>query len=385
MRRAALFALGLPGALACGREIEIAGGSADGGARDAIETGDVREAEARDAAEDVVVVEDASDAPVGNPCAPATLVATAGSPTSVALDATYVYWVTTPASSAPGSVFGAGGAVESARRTGGGGSLALVKGVTGAMSLATSDGFLAYASVGPDDLSGTGTVGLTTTPSGAGSTVLATALLDPGGVAIDDMNVYWVSEMPAGGENTYDLLVQSAPLSGGTASVIAVVPGYVGAGIAVQSGALYFAGQTSLGDGGSAIFVLPTIGGTANSLQEFSTGSPYEVTTDSSRVYWNDVLRGALYSMPLGGGAVSTVARGLKLPKQLAVDSNNVYVADGIANGAIYEVPAGGESAKRVLFTAGDGGIPYGVAADDNDDFVYFSLYVGNAICKVAK
>jgi hypothetical protein len=72
--------------------------------------------------------------------------------------------------------------------------------------------------------------------------------------------------------------------------------------------------------------------------------------------------------MPLGGGSVSTMASGIGGPRQIAVDSANVYFT-AYNEGLVYE-EAIGSTHPGVLASVL---APDGIAADDGDDNVYFS------------
>jgi hypothetical protein len=308
-----------------------------------------------------------------NPCAsPASLVAKTGEPTFLTVDSTNVYWVTLPAA-VDGGVFGSTGGLYSVPQAGGTPS-SLIPNLTGAVAVANADGYLAYGTVGNAYASGMGTVGFAKT-NGSGQMTPGTNILQTSGVAIDSANIYWVSD-------TAGLYVQSASLSGGAPISLGTASGYSSAGIAVNAGTgmLYFTGQ--LGAGG-ALFSMPTSGGTPNTIEQFTSGQPNDITTDANNVYWDDLSAGAVYSMPLAGGSITTLATGLTEPNELAVDSTNVYFVDKAIGGGIFEVPIGGAGTAKRLFASGGADIPYGVGVSSSD--VYFSLYVGNAICSVPK
>ena len=192
------------------------------------------------------------------------------------------------------------------------------------------------------------------------------------GVALDTVNIYWASQDGSG-----DALIQSAPLTGGGVSSLGSTtsPFAVG-GIAVNSTSIYFAAH--LAGGGGGIYQLPLTGGTpAVVWAAGATGRRVDVAVDSGHVYWTDYGSGtgpdgAVYSLPLGGGAGSTMAGGIKGPWQLAVDTTNGSFSAPLT-GNVYEVPIGTSSA--VLIVAGSPGIASGIAADNTDSFVYFGTH----------
>jgi hypothetical protein len=294
------------------------------------------------------------------PCAGCKVLATVldGSPVSLALDPTYVYW----------TEGGSSGAIRQVKRTGG--------------AAATLDGTLSYPQIVKVDdpyvtwsasgaSSGNGTVSLQHIGS---PTTPGTSLTAPFGVAIDGASIYWVSS--AGGGVT----AWSAPLSGGAGGSLGVATGaFVPQGMAVSASSIYFVAYLSGGGGG--LFQLPITGGTPTEIWTGDSASqPVDVTLDSNNIYWTDQGDGAVYSMPLDGGTVSTMASKPTVtgPVRIAVDSTNVYFSD-TAGMALYKVAIGGTTPTALVKGLG----VVGVAADDSDSSVYFSS--STEILSVAK
>jgi hypothetical protein len=148
-------------------------------------------------------------------------------------------------------------------------------------------------------------------------------------------------------------------------------------------------------DAGSEILTVPTTGGTPKVLAKLPAevdGEPWQIATDLTRVYWNDSRTNSVYSMPLGGGSIDTLTNRANASgpfDPLAIDSKNAYfiVAPycffGCSANGVFKVPLAGGGATELFPTRGD--TPYGVAADDLDDYVYFSLFNEGVICKVQK
>jgi hypothetical protein len=324
------------------------------------------------------------DGEVTDDCPPGTSrIAVTSTPWWLTLDTSNVYWTTLPSAAPTDSSFGGfapTGTIESIARTSSSTtSNMLLTGLTGAMIITTASSYLAYSAVGAAVGSDMGLVGLASTPSGTGPTTPGTSLTSPFGVAIDTSNVYWVSQV----EGTP--VVMSAPLGGGAATTLGTAIGYTtGQGLSQSGGMLYLAAGLQGGPGG-AILTLPTSApSTPTPLQTSSSWTPWDVRTDATNVYWDDHTGGAVYQSPLAGGAVTTLATGLSSPDQLAVDMTNVYAVESTPSGKILEMTIGSSGTPKTLAMPTDT-IPGGVAADNNDTFVYFSMFSSNSICKVSK
>jgi hypothetical protein len=313
------------------------------------------------AVEDCSGLEDASCASGAGCPTGSTLFVTAENPQAISLDTSTAYW--TDLGSGAGN-----GTVGSQPRTGGS-PTTLVMGLTNPVNVANNGaGDVAYT------IPGSGTVGLYTS---ATSTTPGTGLSGLVGVAMDSVNVYWVSTTGGAG-----VVVQAASIASGAVTTLGTAAGSYNAGqLAVQNGNLYFAAASPTSGSGGAIFTLPTGGGTPVMLQQVSTGTPYGLITDNNNVYWadNQTAPGGVYSTPLiMGGSITTLASGLGDPLNLAVDSTNVYVT-AVTGSAVLEIPIGGGTPNTLAAETNPGGI----AADNNDMYVYFSSLAG--VCRVPK
>jgi hypothetical protein len=309
---------------------------------------------------------DASDATGGvlPPTCPtgATVFSNANDPQTITLDSANTYWTNAPATPGLGSI-GVLPRVASSAVAG-----TLVGGLTEPLFIANANGFVAWT--------GLGSVGLVSESAGTGvGTALDTSLVAAAGVAVDASNVYWVS-------GSSSVTVQSAPVGGGGPILVGTASGaYSAGGLSVQGGSLYFAAYSAAA-GGGAIYQVASGGGVPTALQTFASGSPSDIVTDVTHIYWTDLSAGggSVFSMPLGGGAITTMASSLGSPHHLSVDSTNVYTADSTA-GSVYEIPLGSAGVTpKVLVTAIG---PMGVAADDSQTVVYFTS--ATAICTIPK
>jgi hypothetical protein len=152
-----------------------------------------------------------------------------------------------------------------------------------------------------------------------------------GDMAVNATEVYWTDGTT--GE------VLSVPPDGGATSTIAsgqTSPDYLALGPA----GVYWTTEPSSGD--DAVVVAPLDGGAPTTLA--SGGSVSGLAVDTNNVYWIASSGGAdrIYSMPLVGGAISTlvsVPTPYSVLSCLTVDTDSVYWAD---QGTILRVPIGG-------------------------------------------
>jgi hypothetical protein len=313
----------------------------------------------------------------------AAVFAGADNPQTITLDSNDAYWTNAPVA---GSGTGTGSIGYLARSPASNVANSLVPNLTEPLFIANANGYVAWSDLG--------SVGLVNVKGGASSvtTVSSNSLMTSAGVAFDTTNVYWVTSI--GGVIT----IEAAPAAaaGGIANAANVVTvgtvstTYTPSGLSVQNGNLYlaaYAGGASANGGGGAIYQIPTtaVQGILTPLQSFNEGTPDDVVSDGTNVYWSDlkVGGGSVLSTPLAGGTITPMASMLGSPHFLAVDSKNIYTAD-FMGGAVYEIPLGspvGSGGMPTTLATGVG--PAGVAADDNDNFVYFTSV--SAICRVAK
>jgi hypothetical protein len=310
------------------------------------------------ATEDALGAEDDTGAPT---CpTSATLFSNADNPQAITLDGVNAYWANAPAATGLGSI-------GTLPRASSGTATILVSGLTEPLYIANATGWVAWSSLG--------SVGLVNVSGGGGSATTPGAdLVAAAGVAVDSADVYWVS-------GTTGVTVESAAVAGGGPNLLGTASGAFSAGgLSVQEGFLYFTVQANTG--GGAIFQVSIGGGAPTALKTFATGTPSDVVTDETNVYWTDLSAGggSVFSMPLGGGTITTMASSLGSPHHLAVDSTNVYTADS-TGGSVFEIPLGSSGVTPKVLVSGTN--PIGVAADDNQSVVYFTT--ATAICTIPK
>jgi sugar lactone lactonase YvrE len=145
--------------------------------------------------------------------------------------------------------------------------------------------------------------------NGGAVEILATNQDHPLGIALDDASAYWT--------NDGDGSIVRVPLGGGTAVTLASVPGYA-LGIAVEAGELYWAT-------GAGLAMAPVGGGLVTTLAR-QTGLVY-VALDATSVYWTSSDARAVMKAPLAGGPVVTLVSSANPAPSggVAVDATNVY------------------------------------------------------------
>ncbi len=178
-------------------------------------------------------------------------------------------------------------------------------------------------------------------------------------VAVDATSVYWLRDAPPGGccapppmDSGFTLM--KVPLGGGTPTTLAQWSA-VTTDIATDGTNVYFATDTAVMelpiDGGTPTTLAPTtgtgniavdatdvywteaagsvmkcaIGGCNNTPTQLAanqTGAS-SIAVDATTVYW--VAGGAIESVPIGGGPVTTLASGQNDPKAIAVDATYIF------------------------------------------------------------
>jgi sugar lactone lactonase YvrE len=167
-------------------------------------------------------------------------------------------------------------------------------------------------------------------PQAGGATeALATGFVTPTSVVTDGNLAYFTTY---GGSR-----VKSVPLTGGTPTEIATATGPTM--LALRGGTLYVAAiaDPRVGFIGQVLSVdLPA----SNPVQLWSGGSPYQLTTDATHVYWTDQYRRTITRTPLGGGPVDDLVTVSETPQGIAVDGASVYFTT--TEGGVYSIPLSG-------------------------------------------
>lgn len=145
----------------------------------------------------------------------------------------------------------------------------------------------------------------------------------PFSILLDDTNVYW-TETGSGTNGCTGGRVMSlakTSTSGGPSTVIASGLKFP-AGLAMDSTNLYWANN---GDG--TIMMAPKAGGPPTTLASGQT-FPFGIYVDSQNVYWTNQgtsTGGTIMKVPIGGGAPTVVASGQNFPMAITGDQQHIY------------------------------------------------------------
>ena len=215
-----------------------------------------------------------------------------------------------------------------------------------------------------------GNVCVVQAPSSARCTVgrclvtLATGQLNPEGIAVDSVAVYWTNAGTPSNSAVPDGTVMKVAQGGGTPLILASGPSP--GEIAVDGTSVYWANfgtytaHSPSGDG--AVMKAPLGGGSATAL--VSAGNPWAIALDATSVYYADFR--SVCRVPLGGGASVTLVTAesypadIPAPTQLAVDAASVYWTDTF-NGLVLKVPIAGGTPTLLAFGQE---YPWGIAVD---------------------
>lgn len=137
------------------------------------------------------------------------------------------------------------------------------------------------------------------------------------GVAADDAGVHWIG--PLGGGPTYGVFAYHAGDPGPT---LLAQPSVVNGGIAIDSQTIFFAGGIGI----------QRIARTGGPVSLVIAAEPHEIALDESFVYWSEGYSGSgghsIKKVPKIGGNATVLATGDGAYLDLAVDDRCVYWAD---------------------------------------------------------
>lgn len=173
---------------------------------------------------------------------------------------------------------------------------------------------------------------------GGSGVVLATGYSYNVAIAVDSIHAYWCT-----GENIFRV-----PLSGGTSETLASNNTYVWfpGSIAVDTTHVYWPTTSSSG----SIMKVPLAGGETPSFMATGQGISGRIAVNSTHIYWVSYVLatglGALRRVPLGGGAIETIASNQYYTQGIAVDATHVYWSgkngSNAASTGIMKVPLAG-------------------------------------------
>ncbi len=224
------------------------------------------------------------------------------------------------------------------------------------------------------------------------ASVAHAGVLDGGGpgfevtaLAVGATDVYWsiggaLLAVPLTGGTALTLAQLPSPTSAGDAGVAACT----GAAVATDGASVYWAVACAAGAPGFVASV-PVRGGALTTLAS-AQPTPTAVATDALNVYWTVAgtyvanvggalyVGGALLAAPKSGGAAVTLASALGYPQSLAVDSASAFVTNlgypaplgpGYAGGTVLRVATGADAAAQD--TLASNVAPEGVAVDGDE------------------
>jgi hypothetical protein len=166
--------------------------------------------------------------------------------------------------------------------------------------------------------------------AGGAPVPLATGVSFPQGLVVDASNIYWVEG--GGAPPDYDTRLMMMPLAGGTPTPLWDDGALATAALAVDAHNIYWTTSSSSTVNGSTVctgkVLSMPIGGGAPTTLATGQDCPGPIAVDRSAVYWiNEGSRyvGALMKIPLGGGAPVTLASGRIDAHAIAIDDTFVY------------------------------------------------------------
>ncbi len=138
-------------------------------------------------------------------------------------------------------------------------------------------------------------------------------------LAADATHLYWSEgALPAAGT------IRRLPLAGGAVETFYESPTAIGGALAIGAGRLYVADLTN-----HRLIALPLAGGLPQFVAD--TPGPLRLVTDDRTLYWLDAA--ALRSLPLAGGAVTTLVDGRSTLTDLCVDAEYVFWTESGGSG----------------------------------------------------
>jgi hypothetical protein len=296
---------------------------------------------------------------VGGLCQPITLASGQGTPWSIALDATNVYW----ANYASGTV--------NKQPIGGGPTTALASGLAEPFDLAI-DKENAYVV----DRSRVSLLKIPLAGGGAPIT-LASGGRDMMDVAIYGGYVYWTEpDADYRGGGIFKVPVEGGGPDGGASTLVSAQ--YQPSRITVTSAGIFF---LKYAHGEDVVMRIPLSGGDPVVLaaEARDVSDAASIVADATDVYWTTVQEGRVLKVAQTGGPIVPLASGQGYAPVLAIDDTDVYFAGG--NASIKRVPKSGGPVTTLV--NGQGGAPNDMAVDAQA--VYWVDRAKMTVMKVAK
>jgi hypothetical protein len=179
---------------------------------------------------------------------------------------------------------------------------------------------------------------------GGNVTPIATGQNIPWGVATNGTLVFWANSAGGGGQTAINASI-TPPL---TPSVDPLATGFAGnpGPIAVYEDYVYFTDV----NGGSTYVMKANTGTTNGSAITITPGTTemFGCAADKDSVYWTNYGGGTAQKTGHDGGVLSTIGKGMSLPMQITVDTNNAYVA---TQAGIASMPLNGNGDLTTLIT----------------------------------
>jgi hypothetical protein len=242
---------------------------------------------------------------------PTTVVAQTEVPFSIAIDAPHLYW------SAIGS-FGAGSVLRVSLSGGAPSTIASGTGLQGIALGATSVYWGADSNV------------LQMPLAGGKATKFATRQNSPYAIAVDAQDIFW-TDAGEYDESDPNGSIMKASIDGG-APVTLAARRSLPSSIVVSGSWVYWVDDGTP----SALAKVSVNGGTTTTLASFEPLTSASLAVDGTNIYWTTYVgpstttpgtSGQIMRMPLGGGAITTLASGQNMPSCVAVDATSVYWA----------------------------------------------------------
>ena len=194
---------------------------------------------------------------------------------------------------------------------------------------------------------------------------MATSLKDPGGVAVDASYIYFAEQGTSGAPNfRHDGLISRVPVGGG--AKVALASGeYHPVGVTIDATNIYWTSKDDNAGSVGSIRSMPLGGGAVTTLSASFTSedNPHFVAVDASNVYWTTAT--TVKKVPIGGGAATTLASGINNGYGIALDATTVYFTEYGGN-LVSSVPKAGGA--KTLIASGLSG-PYGVGVSGTTIF----------------